>query len=119
MAASLSKSSVARNKINVVSEDLGGVPYVKQIATGAGHELIYAKLLAGGSAAVARIVDTANIAGDMAGGGYSLENGIAMSAEASGADHIVSNRPIPFRKGIAVVFEQGQGANAECFILFD
>lgn len=119
MAASLAKASVAKNKINVVAEDLGGIPFAKQVATGAGHEIIFARLLAGGTSAVVRIVDTANITADINAGGYAFERGVALGAGSSRSDSFSPNRPMPMTKGIAVVFEEGSASNPECFLMFD
>lgn len=112
MAGQLAKITPARARVTVISENLpAGVTY-KQISQAA-CELSWAKLTAGGTAATARLVDTSNIQADMLGGGYQLERGISLATESSGSDQISPTQPIPFKKGLAVVFEQGEPGNAE------
>lgn len=112
MAGQLTKITPARGRTTVVSENLGqGINY-KQLSQTA-CEVSWAKLTAGGTAAAARLVDSANIQAEILGGGYAFEKGILLSCESSGSDQLSPTQPIPFKKGLAVVFEQGEPGNAE------
>ena len=107
----LAKLSVARNKYTFVSENESQVNL--QLATQP-CEICGIIVTAGNSACTFRIVDSTNVSA-----GYSLSDGFSVAAEASNSYAVPISHPIPMKKGMAIVCEQGNGSNAECTIWYN
>jgi hypothetical protein len=107
------KPAVARFKNVFVSEV--NTPIYRQLSTGA-CAVVSVVLTAGGSAATIRVVDVANIGN---GTGYALESGFALAVESSNSVVYCPAEGYPMKNGLALVFEQGEGSNAECTITYE
>ena len=106
----LVKITPGKYKYNLASEDETS----RQLSTSGGNEIIGVIVSAGNAPVAVRVVDTAN-----GSAGYSRQDGFLVSAEASNSFSPVITHPIPMKKGIYVIFEQGVGSNAECFIWYN
>lgn len=107
------KPSTARQKSTFVSELQSDT--FKIIATGP-VELVSAIVTGGGAAAVFRLLDLPNGGGFVPGQpvpSYNLKDGMAIGARSSESQEYTPAQPAPFKKGLILVCEQGEGSNAE------
>ncbi|SRR6266436_7046038 len=109
----INKPAAARQRFVFVSEN--NTDRFKIIATAA-CEVASVNVTAGGAACVFRLVDANNFVAGQPAPSYNLESGPSFAAEPSNSYSPNLNQPIPFRKGVVIVCEQGEGSNAECMV---
>ena len=105
------KPAVARFKNVFVSE--ANAASIRQLSTGA-CSVVAVMVTGGSSSALVRVVDSANAAA-----GYSVEDGFSVACESSNSQDFCPSEEYPMKKGLALVFEQGEGSNAEVTILYN
>lgn len=112
----ITKPSAARQKFTFVTE-LNADTF--KILAGAAVEVVSVSVTAGGAACLFRLLDLPNGGGFTPGTpapAYNLKDGQAFGAESSNSSHFTPSQPTPFKKGLIVVCEQGEGSNAEITI---
>ena len=95
----INKPSVAKYKYTLDSDTESS----RQLSTSGGLEISSIYLSAGGAAAAARIHDSISGAG-------AIKDSILIAANQGESTAYDPPRPIPMRKGIFIVIEQGLGA---------
>ncbi len=112
----VNKPACARQKITFISE-LNADTF-KIVATAA-VELVSVTVTGGGSAATFRLLDLKNGGGFVPGQvppGYNLKDGQAFAVESSNTMSFTPAQPSPYKNGLIIVCEQGEGSNAEITI---
>ena len=93
----LSKPSVARGYFSVDSNDLSNDTYQ---AGNTAHEIVSILATAGGGALFVRVYDSATGVGPKS-------KSIAIAANQGESTPFTPAQPVPFKKGVYIVFEQG------------
>lgn len=112
----LNKPAAARQKITFVTEN--NTDIFKIVANSA-VELVSVTVTAGGSAALFRLLDLPNGGGFTPGQPpptYNLKDGQAFGVESSNTFGFTPQQPSPYKNGLIIVCEQGEGSNAEITI---
>lgn len=115
MAYTVNKPSAAKKRFTFVSEL---ETQLFKVVSGGACELVSVSVTAGNSACLFRLVDSSSgqfIAGQPLPA-YNLESGPSYGAEASNSFSPNLNQPMPFKNGLIIVIEQGEGSNAECTV---
>lgn len=108
MSYIINKPSTARQKFIFVSENETNI---YKVLASAGCELVSVNITAGSAPATFRLVDASSYSS-----GYNLESGPAYAVAAGQSYSPNLLQPMPFKKGVILVCEQGVGSNAEASV---